>query len=111
MKINGKKIRKSFVHIFGGEILTEGFMVNNLRFIILFILMALVFISHSYTVISRIAQIETLENELKDAKYEALTISSQLTEASRQSQIERKVANAGLDLSVTKEPVYIIGGK
>jgi hypothetical protein len=55
------------------------------------------------------SEIESLERVLKDAKYESLTISSRLTEASRQGEVERRVAEAGLELRVTNEPVYYIG--
>jgi hypothetical protein len=55
------------------------------------------------------SEIERLERVLKDAKYESLTISSRLTEASRQGEVERRVAEAGLELKVTNEPVYYIG--
>jgi hypothetical protein len=54
------------------------------------------------------SDIERLQQELKDVKYEALTISSSLTEASRQGEIERRVEEAGLDIKVTNEPVYHI---
>ena len=54
------------------------------------------------------SDIERLQQELKDVKYEALTISSSLTEASRKGEIERRVEEAGLDLKVSNEPVYYI---
>jgi hypothetical protein len=54
------------------------------------------------------SDIERLQQQLKDVKYESLTISSSLTEASRQSEIERRVEEAGLDLVITNEPVYYI---
>ena len=54
------------------------------------------------------SDIERLQQELKDVKYEALTISSSLTEASRQGEIERRVEEAGLQLKVSNEPVYYI---
>jgi len=54
------------------------------------------------------AEIEKLQQELRDAKYESLTISSSLTEASRQGEIERRIEEAGLELKVTNEPVYYL---
>ena len=58
--------------------------------------------------LQRMSDIERLQHELNDVKYEALTISSSLTEASRQGEIERRVEEAGLELKVTNEPVYYI---
>ena len=109
MKIKFDNIRKSFVHVFGGRVLTEDFFLRNMRFILVIVLIMFLFISHRYTVLQRMSEIESLERVLKDAKYESLTISSRLTEASRQGEVERRVAEAGLELRVTNEPVYYIG--
>jgi cell division protein FtsL len=79
-----------------------------MRFILVVVLIMILFISHRYTVLQRMSEIERLERVLKDAKYESLTISSRLTEASRQGEVERRVAEAGLELEVTNEPVYYI---
>ena len=109
MKIKFDNIRKSVVHVFGGSVLTEDFFLRNMRFILVIVLIMFLFISHRYTVLQRMSEIESLERVLKDAKYESLTISSRLTEASRQGEVERRVAEAGLELRVTNEPVYYIG--
>ena len=109
MKVKFDNIRKSFVHVFGGSVLTEDFFLRNMRFILVIVLIMFLFISHRYTVLQRMSEIESLERVLKDAKYESLTISSRLTEASRQGEVERRVAEAGLELRVTNEPVYYIG--
>jgi len=108
MKFKFDNIRKSFVHVFGGSVLTENFFLKNMRFIIVIVLIMLLFIAHRYTVLQRMSEIERLEKELIDAKYESLTISSKLTEASRQGEIEKRVEEAGLELKVTNEPVYHI---
>ncbi len=68
----------------------------------------LLFISQRYTVLQNIAEMERLKVELKDAKFESLNISSDLTELSRQSQIEKMVEQAGLGLETANEPVYKI---
>ena len=108
MKIKFDNIRKSFVHVFGGSVLTENFFLRNMRFILVVVLIMILFISHRYAVLQQMSEIERLERVLKDAKYESLTISSSLTEAGRQGEIERRVAEAGLELTVTNEPVYYI---
>ena len=109
MNVKFDNIRKSFVHVFGGSVLTENFFLRNMRFILVVVLMMFLFISHRYSVLQKMSEIERLERVLKDARYESLTISSSLTEASRQGEIERRVAAAALELKVTNEPVYHIG--
>lgn len=101
-------LRKSFVHVFGGNVLREDFFAKNLAFILLLVMVMILFISQRYTVLQRISEMERLKVELKDAKFESLNISSDLTELSRQSQIEKMIEQAGLDLEVTNEPVYRI---
>lgn len=99
-------IRKSFVHVFGGNVLTENFFSKNLIFILFLVGVMILFISHRYTVLRKIAEMERLKVELKDAKFESLNISSDLTEASRLSHIERMIERSGLSLKTTNEPVY-----
>lgn len=108
MKFKFDNIRKSFVHVFGGSVLTEDFFLRNMRFILALVLVMILFISHRYTMLQGMSDIERLQQKLKDVKYESLTISSSLTEASRQGQIEQRVEEAGLELIVTNEPVYYI---
>lgn len=108
MKFKFDNIRKSFVHVFGGSVLTEDFFLRNMRFILVLVIVVILFISHRYTMLQGMSDIERLQQELKDVKYEALTISSSLTEASRQGEIERRVEEAGLQLKVSNEPVYYI---
>ena len=108
MKFKFDNIRKSFVHVFGGSVLTEDFFLRNMRFILVLVVVVILFISHRYSMLQGMSDIERLQQELKDVKYEALTISSSLTEASRQGEIERRVEEAGLDIKVTNEPVYHI---
>jgi cell division protein FtsL len=102
------RIRKSFVHVFGGSVLTEGVFVRNLRFIITLLFIMFIFISYRYSVLRKMAEVESLERQLKDAKYEALSISAELTKASRQSEIEQRIAKEGLDLKVSDQPFYVI---
>lgn len=111
MKIKFDNIKRSFVHVFGGSVLTENFFLKNMKFILVIVVIMLIFISHRYTVLQKMSDVERLQRELKDAKYESLTISSKLTEASRQAQIERRVQDAGLELKVANEPVYRIKKK
>ena len=108
MRFKFDKIQKSFVHVFGGSVLTGSLFLRNIRFIVLVVVIIFIFISHRYTVLRQMSEIEKLQRELKDAKYESLTISSDLTEVSRQSEIEKMLEKEGVALEVSKEPVYRI---
>lgn len=108
MGFNLKDIRKSFVHVFGGSVLTESFFVKNTRFILAILIIMFVFINHRYTVMGKMTTLEKAQRELKDAKFEALTISAKLTEASRQTEIEKRIQKEGLDIKISNEPIYKI---
>ena len=102
------KIRKSFVRVFGGNILTESFIINNMRFFAILLIIIFVFISHRYSYLQQMSEIERLQRELKDANYESLTISSSLTEAGRQTEIEKLIKQYGLEIEISNEPIYYI---
>lgn len=108
MSFNLNNIRKSFVHVFGGSVLTEDFLVRNTRFIVAIIIIMLLFISHRYTVMRKMSELERAQRELKDAKFEALSISAKLMEASRQTEIEKRIEKEGLGIKISNQPIYKI---
>ena len=67
-----------------------------------------IYISNHYAVIMNLSEIDTLQKELTDVKYEALTISSQLMRESRQSFVREMVNERGLELEDSTTPPYTI---
>lgn len=96
------------MHIVGGSILAEDIIVKNIRFIVVIVVIMALYISNRYSCIEKQAQIEKLQHELKDAKYESLTISAELISVSRETRVKELVKKSGLELERTKEPVYKI---
>ena len=56
-------------------------------------------------------EIDRLKKELIDTKYDALTISSELTEKSRHSRIEEYISAEGTPLETASTPPYLIKNK
>jgi len=108
MRVTLKDIKKNVMHVMSGSILTEDFFVKNTRFILVVFIIMVFYISNRYSCISKQAEIESLKLELKDAKYESQTISSELTGISRQTQVRSLIEKNGLDLKVPTEPSYIV---
>lgn len=52
------------------------------------------------------SQIEKLQHELRDVKYESLTISAKLIGVSRETKVESLVKSKGVDIKLNTEPVY-----
>jgi cell division protein FtsL len=103
-----KDIKKKIMYILGGTVLTEDFFWKNARFIITVFVIIVLYISNRYSCIEKISSIERLQRELKDAKYESVTISAELMGVSRESRVEDLVQKNGVDLKQINEPIYKI---
>lgn len=103
-----KKKKVSFINILGGDILKEDFVVKQSKLLIMIAICFLIFIGNRYSCMKKITQIEDLKRELNDIKYENLVLSTKLTNASRQSQIEKLLESKGIELSVSKTPPFEI---
>ena len=100
--------RLSMWYIFGGGILKEDFILKHTRMIVLLVVLAFFFIGNRYTCMQKLREIDRLNQRLRDVRFEALSISSELTGHSRQSQIEALVEEQGIDLEVAKNPSYVL---
>jgi cell division protein FtsL len=76
--------------------------------IVLVVVLVLFYVGNRYVCLRKLREIDRLQQELKDSKYEAVTLSSQLTGSNRQSQVEELVKSLGLDLESAKAPPYIL---
>lgn len=111
MGLKLKDIRKSIMHVLSGTILTEDFFLKNTRFMLVVFVIVVLYISNRYSCIAKKAEIESLKTEMKDVKYESLTISSELTSVSRQTRVQSLVDNNELGLHSPTEPAYKITEK
>jgi cell division protein FtsL len=106
MAVEKKKKRISLMYILGGGILKEDFIVRHTRMIVLIVILFFFYISNHYTCMIKIREIDKLQEQLKDVKYEALSTSAQFTGNTRPSQVEELVKKLGLDLEKAKTPPY-----
>lgn len=95
--------------ILGGDILTAQLLRNNIWLIVLIVCFIVVYITNRYKVQKDLLEIDKLNTELEDAKYRALSSSSNLTEKSRESHVLESLKN-GPDSSLKQsdQPPYII---
>ena len=95
--------------ILGGDILSAHLFRNNIWLIITIVLFVIVYISNRYSVQKYLIEIDKLNTELEDAKYRALSSSSQLTEKTRESHILELLKNRKDSvLKMSDRPPYII---
>ena len=101
-----RKKRLSLFYILGGGILKEDFIVKHTRMIVLVVLLIFSFIGNRYTCMQKLREIDRLQQQLRDVRFEALSISSELTGNNRQSQVELLIEEQGIELETAKNPPY-----
>ena len=95
--------------ILGGDILTAKFMRRQIWLIILVVGFMIVYIANRYSVQKDLIELDQLQRELQDAKYKALSSSSQITEKSRESNVlDMLKNNKDSILHIATQPPYII---
>lgn len=86
---------------FSGDII-----IRHSRMFIWVVILMLFFIGNRYTCLQKLKEIDKLQQQLRDVRFEALSISSELTKDSRQSRIESLIEEQGIDLEGAKNPPY-----
>jgi hypothetical protein len=94
----------SFRDLMSGKILTTPFFRKQLLLFILLCGIAVFYIDNRFTCEQQIAKINRLQEQLINAKYEALTTSSMLMQLSRESQVAAMVQTKGMDLQESVQP-------
>lgn len=88
--------------------LTDEFVIRHIWMIVLVVGMILIDIGNRYDCQQKLREIDRLQRELRDVKYESIALSGQLAGTNRQSQIEELVKAQGLNLESAKTPPYIL---
>lgn len=112
-KLQQKGNRKASYQVFlndllDGSFLTKDIMRRNALLFVLIVVLVIAYISNHYAVIMRLSEIDSLQKELTEAKYEALTRTSDLMRESRQSFIQDMILQKGLELEISPIPPYTI---
>ena len=95
--------------ILGGDILNTRFIRRQVWLFLLIGLFMVIYIANRYSCQKDIILIDQLQNELKDAKYKALSSNSQYTEASRETNVLEQLKNRkDSTLKMPSQPPYLI---
>ena len=89
--------------ILGGDIFSAHFLRNNIGLIVLIVFFIIIYISNRYSVQKDLIEIDRLQTELSDAKYRALSSSSQLSHV-----LEILKTNKDSILKIPSRPPFII---
>lgn len=102
-------IRSSSVRdILNGNILTKKFFRKQYLLIALLVILSVFYIGNRFSSEKQITNVAELKRKIQDAKYESLTISAELMEISRQSNILLLLESKGMSLRPGVTPPIIV---
>ena len=94
--------------ILNGNILTKRFFQKQYGLIIMIAVLVFLYVDNRYQCENQQAREIELKKKIQDVKYESLTISAELMEISRQSNVMKKVNESGLPLVESTTPPIVI---
>jgi hypothetical protein len=103
-----RKKLTSLKSILGGDILDNDFFRRQTKLLVLIMVLIIFYIHNRYASQQQLLEIDKLKKELVDIKYDALTRNSELTEKSRQSQIEEYIQRSKTKLQTPTSPPYLV---
>jgi hypothetical protein len=102
--ITGSSLRD----VFAGNILTKKNLMKQYKLLLLLVFLAFCYIGNRYSCEQKIAEMDRLQRKLTDVKFDALTLSSELMEISKQSQVKMQIQNKNMNLKESTTPPYRI---
>lgn len=95
--------------ILGGDILNTQAIRRQVWLILLITFFSILYVSNRYSCQKQQIRIDNLTDELKKSKYKTLSLSSVLTERSRESHVEELLkANNDSTIHAADQPPYIV---
>jgi hypothetical protein len=92
--------------VLGGAILENKKTRQIFPYLLFLALLAFVYITNDYVLESKVRTISRLEREVKELRYEYISVKSDLMTLSKQSQLEKRLEKMGI--KETNEPVKTI---
>lgn len=94
--------------LLNGDIWAKNYFRKQYKLILMISFLSFMYVGNRYQYEYELARMIQVSKEIKDAKYEALTISAQLMRLTRQSNIERMVHERGIILLEPDRPPVVI---
>ena len=108
---DGKKKKKKtgiFGYIFGGRIFVSDFITKNSLLLGLIILYSFIYVSNRYEYEQELVKIDRLTKERNELKNNLLTLESEFSYSSRQTELEKFLNENNSELKITTRPPYKI---
>jgi len=97
---------KAAQEVLGGGLFENERSFRMFPFLLFLTFMAFIYITNDYMVERRVRKISKLERELKELRYEYVSVKSNLMSISKQSQLEKRLERLGI--KENNEPVKVI---
>jgi len=94
--------------ILNGNILTKKFFQKQYGLLIMIAVLTFFYVDNRFYCERQLANEIDLKKKIQDAKYESLTISAELMQISRQSNVSKLVKDNGIDLIEARTPPVVI---
>ncbi len=94
--------------ILNGNILTKRFFQKQYGLLLLIAVLAFLYVDNRYYCETQLAKEIELKKKIQDVKYESLTISAELMQLSRQSNVLKMINERGVNLIRTSTPPIVI---
>ena len=102
-------IKSSSIRDFlNGNILTNKFLQKQYLLLIMIAALTFLYVDNRFYCETQLAKEIDLKKKIQDVKYESLTISAELMEISRQSNVMNKVNENGINLIQSTTPPIVI---
>ena len=98
----------SFKDVINGKLVTQKLFGKQFKYIIFLVILAFFYIRNHYKVENLQRELYTLNKQVKELRYEALTTSSDLMSMSKPSEVLEKVKRQGITLEELDEPPRIL---
>ena len=92
--------------VLGGAILENKKAQRIFPYLLFLALLAFVYITNDYVLENKVRQITKMERNIKELRYEYISVKSDLMTLSKQSQLEKRLESLGI--KENKEPVKTI---
>ena len=103
---NRKKKGGILNRIMGGEIFTSKIITENVWLLALIVLYSFIYVSNRYEYEQELLRIDRLTKKRDKLKNNLLTLKSEFSYKSRQTEIEKFLQETNSDLKVATKPIY-----
>ncbi|GHV45316.1 hypothetical protein FACS1894180_7720 [Bacteroidia bacterium] len=91
-----------------GNIFLKKFFRKQYLLLLLMAALTVLYIDNRYYCEKQLKKSIQMENQLKDLKFESLTVAAELMTLSRQSNLRRRIAERGIELDNGKTPPILV---